>query len=382
MTTKRLSIAFVTYSFGRQFGGAEAYGVEVIRELAKKHSVEILTCQTDTELEKKFIIRPIQVSKKWPGWIRAYLFAKKAAALTKTNSYDIVYSHMNGWNGDVDVLHVRSVRYRHLYMVKSNLKKSLKLCSPRLLMYLWLEKQRVHLNNNRKTIVVSELLKSQLQQAYSTDYDFEVITPGVHLPAKLTPVERLDLREKNGYKPTDKVCIQVALNPLSKGLDVILEALALLPESIKLLVVGSPPDLSEQLIPKLKDLRLEARVKLIPKTEDITQYYQISDLCLHPTLSDSFGMAPLEAMSYGLPVIMSNAQYCGFAYYAQHLKNTYLLDNPKDIHQLKSAIIALTTDQNSSENIARAGFELSKCFSWQEIATRYEKIFFELFKYK
>src|SRR5699024_3570828 len=145
------------------------------------------------------------------------------------------------------------------------------------------------------------------------------------------------------------------LNPLSKGLDVILEALALLPESIKLLVVGAPPDLSEQLLPKLKDLRLEARVKLIPKTEDITQYYQISDLCLHPTLSHSFGMAPLEAMSYGLPVIMSNAQYCGFAYSAQHLKNAYLLDNPKDIHQLKSAVIALTTDQDSSENIARAG---------------------------
>ena len=93
-------------------------------------------------------------------------------------------------------------------------------------------------------------------------------------------------------------------------------------------------------------------------------------------------MAPLEAMSYGLPVIMSNAQYCGFAYYAQHLKNAYLLDNPKDIHQLKSAVIALTTDQDSSENIARAGLELSKCFSWQEIATRYEKIFLELFKYK
>ena len=36
---ERLRIAFVVDRFGNRFGGAEAYGVELMRELAEKHEI-------------------------------------------------------------------------------------------------------------------------------------------------------------------------------------------------------------------------------------------------------------------------------------------------------------------------------------------------------
>src|SRR5690625_7017953 len=52
-----LSIAFVTTRFGQQFGGAEAYGVELMRELSKRHQVTVIGYEYDPQsaLELPFI---------------------------------------------------------------------------------------------------------------------------------------------------------------------------------------------------------------------------------------------------------------------------------------------------------------------------------------
>ena len=54
-----------------------------------------------------------------------------------------------------------------------------------------------------------------------------------------------------------------------------------------------------------------------------------ADLYVHPTLNDSFGMAPLEAMSFGLPVILSPAPWCGFAQYVKAGEEALVLSHPE-----------------------------------------------------
>lgn len=377
MSFPRLRIAFISYRFGRQFGGAEAYGVELMKELAKRHDIEVITHEADPELEKSFTVIPATITAKWPSWIRSYLFAKKTASLTKSTSYDIIHSHMNGWNGDVDVLHVKSVRYHQLTRHRSTLKRLLRLISPRILMYLWLEKQRIHTKPPKRTIVVSELLKQQLQLAYQTAYPFDVITPGVHVPVLDSEV-RLQQRRQLGYSAQDIVCIQVARNPLAKGLSTLLKALTILPSHVKLLVVGAPTALAAHMQQELEQHHLQSRVLFIEQQPNISAYYQAADICVHPTLNDSFGMAPLEAMSYQLPVIMSDSKWCGFAHYVKDKQQALLITHPDNHKEIAQAIQCLINEPDLQEQLIKQANELVEQFSWPQLAKRYESIYFEV----
>lgn len=377
MSYFRLNIAFIGYKFGHQYGGAEAYGVELMRELATRHDITVIAREYDPHCDVKLPFIPIVLSDRWPSWIRSYLFAKETDRLIKSGKYDLVHSHMNGWNGDVDVLHVKSVRYHWVTNTSSWIKKITNALSPRIQMYLWLEKKRVHTKPPRRTVVVSETLKKQLQQAYHTKYPFDVVPPGVHLPLLDVKV-RDQTRSQLGYGMNDIVCIQVARNPLSKGLAPILTALKSLPSHIKLLVVGGPPSLEKKLAHTLNHKDLINRVVFVGQTHLISPYYQAADLALHPTFNDSFGMAPLEAMSYGLPVIMSNAKWCGFSHYANDNENALLLSDPNDAAELTKTIKRIIDEPDLVEKLSANGQQLASQFSWEHIAKQVEAIYVDI----
>lgn len=377
MSYFRLNIAFIGYKFGHQYGGAEAYGVELMRELATRHNITVIAREYDPQCDLQLPFIPIVLSDYWPSWIRSYLFAKETDRLIKSGNYDLVHSHMNGWNGDVDVLHVKSVRYTSVTRTTSWFKKITNFLSPRIQMYLWLEKQRVHTKPPRRTVVVSESLKQQLQQAYNTKYPFDVVPPGVHLP-ELDAKVRDEMRHQLGYSADDTVCILVARNPQSKGLTSILTALKDLPPHIKLLVVGSPSGLEKKLAHQLAHEGLVGRVVFIGQTTLIAPYYQAADLALHPTFNDSFGMAPLEAMAYGLPVIMSNAKWCGFSHYAIDNENALLLSDPHDAAELTRAIKRVIDEPVLAERLSTNGQILAAKFSWELIAKQVEAIYVDI----
>src|SRR5699024_6031024 len=110
-----LYIAFVTTRFGHQFGGAEAYGVELMRELSKRHRITVIGYEYDPHSALKLSFIPVHINNRLPSWIRSYLFAKKVSQILKQHSFQIVHSHVGGWCGDVDVLHVRSAYCRGFF---------------------------------------------------------------------------------------------------------------------------------------------------------------------------------------------------------------------------------------------------------------------------
>lgn len=376
MSFPRLRIAFVTSKFGRQYGGAEAYGVELMHELAKNHDVFVYTHEYDPECLKQIKLTVIPAPKAGPSWWRTYCYAKNIEKELAQQQFDIIHSHINGWVADVDVLHVRSVRYKMITRAKPLLRLWHRL-SPRIAMYLHLEQQRIHLKPPRRTVVVSEPLKTQLQQAYHTQYPFDVITPGVHLPI-LDPAVRQDTRTQLGFTAQDKVCILVARNPKSKGLNCLQSCLKQLDAHIKLLLVGINPNELKSLQARFQQLGLEQRVVLVAQTPNIALYYQAADICVHPTLNDSFGMAPLEAMSYGLPVIVSSTQYCGFSHYLKNQDNALILNDPHDVNELAQAITQLTTQADLAQQLRTHGLALAQQFSWSSIAQRYLLIYAEV----
>lgn len=371
---RRLKIAFVVDRFGNRFGGAEAYGVELMRELSQRHDVTVLAREYDPECELRLPHIPLRSPRGLPSWMRVLLFAVRARRATR-GRFDIVHSHMNGFCGDVEVVHVTPVKYNWRVRSLPALKRWSSYFSPRVQTYLTLEKRRVWERPGHRVVGVSELIAEQLRQAYGRDRSFPVVTPGVLRPPADTQSLRTTTRARLGYAEGDWVALLVARNPLRKGLPTALKALAALPAGYKLLVVGANSAARDFVYKNPEYLPLADRVTMLPETSDVAPYFLAADVYVHPTLNDSFGMAPLEAMSYNLPVVLSPSPWCGFAQYVEPSKEAWMLSHPEAFEELAEAIAALATQPELANALRAGGSQVVERHSWREVASQYERLY-------
>lgn len=368
-----LSIAFVVDRFGNRFGGAEAYGVELMRELvAAGHRITVFAREYDAACDLRLPFRPIVVSRRWPSWVRVWLFARRAARATR-GAYDIVHSHMNGWCGDVEVVHVTPVRYRWRVQPMSRLRRWLSSISPRVQTYLGLEARRVAPRPGHRVVAVSQLIAHQLAQAYGPTLLAPVIAPGVAQADPVAPEQRCRMRADLGLPADGMLCLLVARNPMRKGLPTVLQALSALSDDVLLLVVGANAAARECVASAPESVR--KRVHLVAETSQVAPYYQAADLYVHPTLNDSFGMAPLEAMSFGLPVILSPAPWCGFAQYVQPETEALVLSHPERADELAQAIERLRSDTALRVRLQAGARDVLARHAWPEVARQYLDVY-------
>lgn len=95
-----------------------------------------------------------------------------------------------------------------------------------------------------------------------------------------------------------------------KNISIILEAIYYLKINFNLdvnyIVIGDGPD-KEKLINLTKKLNIKKSVNFIGFTSAIGNWLSISDIYVHPSLKEGFGISVVEAMLSGCPVIVSNA---------------------------------------------------------------------------
>ncbi|WP_323000441.1 glycosyltransferase family 4 protein [Castellaniella sp.] len=372
-----LSIAFVVDRFGSRFGGAEAYGVALMRELAAAgHRITVFAREYDSACDLRLPFRPIRSGRRWPSWIRVWLFARRAARQTR-QGFDIVHSHMNGWCGDVEVIHVTPVRYRWRVQAMSPVRRWLSCVSPRVRTYLGLEARRVAPQPAHRVVAVSQLIAHQLEQAYGfSETQIPVIPPGVAAEPPVTAAQKHQSREALSLPAQGTLCLLVARNPLRKGLPTVLRALQQLPDDVLLLVVGANAASRDCVAQAPESVR--ARVHLVPETSQVAPYYRAADLYVHPTLNDSFGMAPLEAMSFGLPVILSPAPWCGFAQYVKAGEEALVLSHPERADELAQAIERLMSDSALRDRL-RVGMQgVLARHAWPEVARQYLALYADI----
>ena len=374
MSTPRLKIAFVVDRFGNRYGGAEAYGVALMRELAARHDVTVLAREYDPACELKLPFIPLRSRRGWPSWIRVLSFAVRARRATR-GGFDIVHSHMNGWCGDIEVVHVTPVRYNWRVRPLPAIKRWLSRVSVRVGTYLALEARRVAERPGHRTVAVSGLIAEQLRQAYGAGRSFPVIPPGVARPQGDMVARRLETRGALGFSDDDVVCLLVARNPMRKGLPTVLDALAGLPGRYKLVVVGGNAAARDHVLKSATGAALAERIRLIGETADVAPYYAAADVYVHPTLNDSFGMAPLEAMSFGLPVVLSPPPWCGFAQYVKDGEDALVLDHPENAGQLAQYVQRLSTDEALRKRLAEGADRIVDQHSWPAVAARYEDLY-------
>jgi glycosyltransferase involved in cell wall biosynthesis len=118
------------------------------------------------------------------------------------------------------------------------------------------------------------------------------------------PASRERLRMSFGYAPDDVVLVTASRLSHKNAVDDVIRALPELPDRYKFLVLGSGED--ENMLRELCDrLGLHARVHFLGSIDnrDLPPLLQASDIFIRPSRSEGLGIAFLEAMAAGLPII-------------------------------------------------------------------------------
>ena len=89
-------------------------------------------------------------------------------------------------------------------------------------------------------------------------------------------------------------------------------------------------------------------------------------------------MVVLEAMSHGLPVVVSGPQFCGIAGDLHHGRDAMLVKNPRDEQELSDHIMTVLSDPQLAGALSAGGVQFANRLSWETAAIRYEQIYGEV----
>ena len=369
-----MRIAIINRNFSRAGGGAESYAVAIAEQLAARHEVHVFSQEGNQPVAGITYHRVASTGQK-PRWLNQLVFALSSWWQTR-KGFDAVHSHENTWHGQVQTIHVRPLRYNLLHG-KRGWKRALqwlRICtSPRLATYVWLESARFARRPGRSIVATSEMLRQECEQAYPhSSKRLSVITPGTAL--QQDKVTRTMARRMLDLSPDRPLLLFVANDYKRKGLDALLPALQQLPPDVQLAVAGKP-GAAPRYATLVRELGLESRVHFLGSQEDLGPAYRAADCLVHPTLEDTYAMVVLEAMAYGLPVVVSGPAHCGISRELHDGQEALLLHDPRNSADLARLVRAVLDDAGLVERLRGQGLAFAQAHTWERAALEYEALY-------
>jgi glycosyltransferase involved in cell wall biosynthesis len=148
----------------------------------------------------------------------------------------------------------------------------------------------------------------------------------------------------------------------------ILRALSSVPNA-QLLLVGDGR-LRPQIETLARSLGVAERVVFLGRRNDVARILKASDIYVHSTAFDAFGIAACEAMAAGLPVIASDVPGL-----AQVVEGAGILFPAGDDHALAHEIQTLIASPDRRRQMSEAGRQRARCFSIEKTVDGYIEMY-------
>ena len=165
-----------------------------------------------------------------------------------------------------------------------------------------------------------------------------------------------------------KIALFVGRLSMHKGPDWFLQAakLVLEKEPDSLFIVAGTGEMKYRLVELVAELGIADRVLFagFVRGDLLAQLYSFSSVYVMPSVSEPFGIAALEAMHYGTPVIVTKQS--GIAEATRHVLKVDFWDT----HELASKILAAFRYAPLHETLAANGFKEAQQFTWDQAATQ------------
>jgi glycogen(starch) synthase len=175
-----------------------------------------------------------------------------------------------------------------------------------------------------------------------------------------------------------KIVLFLGRITLQKGPDYFLEAASrvLEKEPDVIFVMAGNGDMMHRAIERAADLNIGHKVLFAGflRGPEVDRMYNMADVYVMPSVSEPFGITPLEAMSHGVPVIMSKQS--GVSEVIKHaLKVDFW-----DVDKLADRIISVLRYRALRDLLAKNGESETKGFSWDNSAIQCISVYSEVLR--
>ncbi|HVF25488.1 MAG TPA: glycosyltransferase [Anaerolineales bacterium] len=210
-------------------------------------------------------------------------------------------------------------------------------------------------------IIPSESMREILVNEYGLKNNFTVIPTGIELGAYQTTNGDKIRRKRNWEK--DIVMISVGRLAPEKNWGLLLQATALVVKDyprFRLVLVGDGPD-RRSLEDLAKELGIRKSVTFIGSLSfsEIPSYMKAADLFGFASVTETQGLATLEAMAAGLPVVAVEAS--GTRDILKHGQQGYLVEN--DPEALAAGVRKLLAIPDRMQRFAEAAYKRAQYFN-------------------
>jgi len=181
---------------------------------------------------------------------------------------------------------------------------------------------------------------------------------------KLDFENREMLRKSSGYEKA-KLILYVGSIFQRRHLPVVIEALKALDENVKLAVIGENRTFPKLDLPAIAAQHgVASRVIFLEyaSSKIVQDYYKMADVFVYLSTYEGFGIPPLEAMSYGVPVVISRTPamdevYEGSAEFADIRADS-----------VAASLRRVLSDSKLREQLIHAGLDKVKHSNWGDTA--------------
>ncbi len=218
---------------------------------------------------------------------------------------------------------------------------------------------------------VSESLRQETLEYFDIDKQIEVIYNFVDR-------QRFQRKNLDHFKkmiaPKGEFVMSHASNfrPVKRTEDVIMtfgKVRAQIP--VKLLMVGDGPQKQNNEM-LCREMGLCEDIIFLGKQEAIEDIYNISDVFVLPSETESFGLSALEAMACGVPVISTDS---GGLREVNIQDETGYLCPVGDTDLMASRVLAIANDPTLKKRLSNGAFEQAKKFDIKNIVPLYEELY-------
>lgn len=225
-----------------------------------------------------------------------------------------------------------------------------------------------------KIVTVSDYTKETLVKHYDADPK-KIVT--VHNAHRLRPHPHHDLPDELLHKKKDeKIVLFIGRVTLQKGPDYFYEVakkVVAADPSIKFVFVGEG-DMLPHILHRTSADRLQNNIFFLGflDGEAKRQVYQNADLCVIPSVSEPFGLIALEAVEYGVPVIVSAQSGVKEVLY-HSLKADFW-----DVERMADYVMAVLRYPVLQKMMAQMAHRETKNLCWEEQARKIEDVYSQL----
>lgn len=237
-------------------------------------------------------------------------------------------------------------------------------------MFNWIEK--VLYKGFNKIVSISESTQKNLMkwlQENESNKKFEVIENGIHIDT-FSNSKALTNNEFKNYRDRFKcILCMVGRFTEAKDHDTLLRALSRLPIDYGLVLVGDGP-MRNEIEDKIREYNIENQVVLLGYREDIPQILKSIDIVVHSANWEGFGLAAIEGMAAGKPIVASKVEGL-----KDLVEGAGLLFTPSDDLALSNCIIRLSSNNKFYEEVAKKCMEAAKKYDIALTTEKYKKIY-------